>query len=58
MLLVWLITSMLVGIYGLTPGKAMVGLRSLSAEDARPVGVLLAMLRTFLLGVATRADVK
>lgn len=52
-LLVWLITSMLVGLYGLTPGKAMVGLRSLSAEDAGPVGVLRAMLRTFLLGVAT-----
>ena len=52
-LLVWLITSMLVGLYGLTPGKAMVGLRVLSAEDARPVGVPRALLRTFLLGVAT-----
>lgn len=52
-LLVWLVTSMLVGLYGLTPGKAMVGLRALSAEDARPVGVLRAMLRTLILGVAT-----
>ncbi|MFL6130143.1 MAG: RDD family protein [Mycobacteriales bacterium] len=52
-LLVWLVTSMLVGLYGLTPGKAMVGLRALSAEDARPVGVLRAMLRSFILGVAT-----
>jgi uncharacterized RDD family membrane protein YckC len=51
-LLVWLITSMLVGLYGLTPGKAMLGLRVLSVEDARPVGVPTAMLRTFLLGVA------
>ncbi|HET6938885.1 MAG TPA: RDD family protein, partial [Nocardioides sp.] len=52
-LLVGLITSMLVGLYGLTPGKAMLGLRVLSAEDARPIGVPKAMLRTFLLGVAT-----
>jgi uncharacterized RDD family membrane protein YckC len=50
--LVGLITSMLVGTYGLTPGKAMLGLRVLSAEDARPIGVPMAMLRTLLLGVA------
>ncbi len=52
-LLVWLVTSLLVGLYGLTPGKAMVGLRALSAEEARPVGVLRATLRTLILGVAT-----
>src|SRR4051794_37724496 len=52
-LLVGLITSLLVGLYGLTPGKAMVGLRVLSAEDARPIGVPRAVLRTFLLGAAT-----
>jgi hypothetical protein len=50
---VGLITSLLVGLYGLTPGKAMLGLRVLSAEDARPIGVPKALLRTFLLGVAT-----
>jgi uncharacterized RDD family membrane protein YckC len=50
--LVWLITSMLVGLYGLTPGKAMLGLRVLSADNARPIGVLKAMLRTFMLGLA------
>jgi uncharacterized RDD family membrane protein YckC len=52
-LLVGLISSLLVGLYGLTPGKALVGLRVLSAEDARPIGVLRAVLRTFLLGTAT-----
>jgi uncharacterized RDD family membrane protein YckC len=52
-LLVWLIGSMLVGIFGLTPGKALVGIRVLSFEDARPVGLLRAMLRTLVLGLAT-----
>jgi uncharacterized RDD family membrane protein YckC len=52
-LLVGMITSLLVGLFGITPGKAMVGLRVLSVEDARPIGVLRAMLRTFLLGAAT-----
>jgi uncharacterized RDD family membrane protein YckC len=52
-LLVGLITSLLTGLYGLTPGKAVVGLRVLSAEDARPIGVVRAVLRTFLLGAAT-----
>jgi uncharacterized RDD family membrane protein YckC len=52
-LLVGLIGSMLVGIFGLTPGKAMVGLRVLSAESARPIGLPRAMLRTLILGLAT-----
>ena len=52
-LTVGLITSLLVGMYGVTPGKAVVGLRVLSAEDARAIGVPRAMLRTFLLGAAT-----
>jgi uncharacterized RDD family membrane protein YckC len=52
-LLVGLISSLLVGLYGLSPGKALVGLRVLSAEDARPIGVLRAVLRTVVLGVAT-----
>lgn len=52
-LLVGLITSLLVGLYGLTPGKALLGLRVLSAEDARPIGVVRGVLRTLLLGVAT-----
>ena len=52
-LLVGLLCSMLAGIFGLTPGKALVGIRVLSFEDARPIGMLRAMLRTLLLGVAT-----
>ena len=52
-LMVGLILSMLIGIFGLTPGKALVGIRVLSFEDARPIGMLRAMLRTLLLGVAT-----
>jgi uncharacterized RDD family membrane protein YckC len=52
-LLVGLLSSMLVGLFGVTPGKALVGIRVLSFEDARPIGVWRAMLRTLLLGVAT-----
>jgi uncharacterized RDD family membrane protein YckC len=52
-LMVGLISSMLVGLFGLTPGKALVGIRVLSFEDARPIGLLRAVLRTLLLGVAT-----
>jgi uncharacterized RDD family membrane protein YckC len=52
-LLVWLLASMLVGLFGLTPGKALVGIRVLSFEDARPIGVSRAMLRCLILGVAT-----
>ncbi|QIG41626.1 FHA domain-containing protein [Nocardioides anomalus] len=49
----WLVVSLLVGRYGLTPGKALLGLRVLSAEDARPVGVGKALVRNLVLGVAT-----
>jgi uncharacterized RDD family membrane protein YckC len=52
-LVLGLLTALLAGRYGVTPGKAVVGLRLLSAEDARPIGVPRAMLRTFLLGAAT-----
>jgi uncharacterized RDD family membrane protein YckC len=52
-LLVALVMGMLVGLFGLTPGKAMVGLRVLSVEHARPVGLLRGILRVFILGLAT-----
>ena len=55
-LLVWLIGSMLVGIFGLTPGKALVGIRVLSFEDARPIGLLRAMLRTLRARSGDAAD--
>jgi uncharacterized RDD family membrane protein YckC len=51
--LLWLVLSLLVGRYGVTPGKALLGLRVLSAEDARPVGTAKALLRNLVLGVAT-----
>ena len=51
--LVWLLTGLTVGLWGITPGKALVGLRVLSAEHARPIGVQRALLRTFVLGAAT-----
>lgn len=51
--LLGLLTSLLVGRYGVTPGKALLGLRVLSAEEARPVGFGKALLRTLVLGVAT-----
>jgi uncharacterized RDD family membrane protein YckC len=52
-LLVGVLTAFCVGLWGVTPGKAMVGMRVLSADDARPIGFGLALLRTFLLGAAT-----
>src|SRR3954447_18346197 len=51
-LLVGLAGSVLVGVFGLTPGKALLGLRVLSVRTARPVGVPRAALRTLILGVA------
>ena len=55
--LVWLITSMLVGLYGLTPGKAMLGLRVLSADNARPIGVQTSLLPGLVHQEATRLAV-
>ncbi len=52
-LMVGLLTSVMVGLFGVTPGMALVGIRVLSFEDARPIGLLRAILRTLLLGVAT-----
>lgn len=51
-LLVGVLAALTVGLWGVTPGKAVVGLRVLSAEDARPIGLKLALLRTLVLGVA------
>src|SRR3954447_17476374 len=52
-LVVWLLTGLAIGLWGITPGKALVGLRVLSAEDARPIGFGRALLRTLILAVAT-----
>jgi uncharacterized RDD family membrane protein YckC len=52
-LLVCVLTACCVGLWGVTPGKGLVGLRILSAEDARPIGFGPALLRTLVLGAAT-----
>ena len=38
--------ALAIGLWGITPGKALVGLRVLSADDARPISFGRALLRT------------
>lgn len=52
-LLLGLVTAVTVGLWGVSTGKAVVGLRVLDAGTGRPVGVPRALLRTLVLGVAT-----
>lgn len=52
-LVVVLATSAVLGVWGVSAGKAAVGLRVVSPDDGRPIGVPRALLRTTLLGVAT-----
>lgn len=52
-LLVGLATAVLLGLTGLTPGKALVGIRVVREEGGAPIGVLAALLRTTILGLAT-----
>lgn len=42
-----------VGLWGLSPGKAALGLRVLDAETGRPLGIPRALLRWLVLAVAT-----
>ena len=51
--LVWLLSSVGLGLWGVSPGKAVVGIRVVAEEDGGPIGVPRALLRTFILGVAT-----
>jgi len=51
--LVGVFGALLAGGFGVTPGKALLGLRVLSVEDARPIGFPRAALRTAILGMAT-----
>jgi uncharacterized RDD family membrane protein YckC len=51
-LLAWMLSSVALGLWGLTPGKAMLGLR-VHGEDGEPIGVPRALLRTLVLGAAT-----
>lgn len=50
-LLVGLAFSMAVGLTGLTPGKALLGLRVVRHASGTPIGVPAALLRTLVLGV-------
>ncbi len=45
--------AVLLGVAGLSPGKALVGLRVVRARDGRPVGIVVGLLRTLILGIAT-----
>jgi len=51
-LLVALAFAALLGVAGVSPGKALVGLRVVRHDDGRPIGVPAAVLRTLVLGVA------
>lgn len=53
LLVVSLVFSAVVGLTGLSPGKALLGLRVVRLRDGRPVGVGHAVIRTALLGVLT-----
>ncbi len=52
-LVVSLIYAVLLGVAGISPGKALVGLRVVRARDGRPVGIVVGLLRTLILGIAT-----
>jgi uncharacterized RDD family membrane protein YckC len=52
-LLLSLASAVVLGLWGVSAGKAALGLRVLDVDDARPVGVPRALLRTLVLGVAT-----
>ncbi|GAA3816290.1 RDD family protein [Nocardioides panacisoli] len=47
-----LVTAVVLGTTGLTPAKAMLGLRVVREVDGRPIGVGAAMVRVLVLGVA------
>ena len=51
-LLVGLAFAVVLGVAGVSPGKALVGLRVVRHVDGRPIGVPAAVLRTLVLGVA------
>ena len=52
-LVVSLAYAVALGVAGVSPGKALVGLRVVSYDDGRPIGVPQALLRTVILGLAT-----
>jgi uncharacterized RDD family membrane protein YckC len=48
-----LVSAVVLGGWGVSAGKAALGLRVLDDQDGRPIGVPRAVLRTLVLGVAT-----
>ncbi|MGA8258392.1 MAG: RDD family protein, partial [Nocardioides sp.] len=48
-----LVFAVVLGLTGVSPGKALVGLRVVRASDGRPIGVPHAVLRTAVLGMFT-----
>jgi hypothetical protein len=50
--LLGLVTAVVLGTTGLTPAKAMLGLRVVGETDGRPIGVGPALLRVLVLGLA------
>ncbi len=52
-LLVSVVYAVALGLAGISPGKALVGLRVVSFADGRPIGVPRAILRTAVLGFFT-----
>jgi uncharacterized RDD family membrane protein YckC len=52
-LLVWVVFAVALGSSGVTPGKALLGLRAVHHGTGTPIGVGRALLRGLVLGVAT-----
>jgi uncharacterized RDD family membrane protein YckC len=52
-LVVGLCFSVLLGLVGTSPGKALVGLRVVEASSGAPIGIGRALLRSLILGTAT-----
>lgn len=53
LLLVSLVVAVLVGVRGVSPGRAVLGLRVVDKETGAPIGVGRALARQLLLGLAT-----
>lgn len=52
MVLLWLVSAIVLGITGSSPGKAVSGLRVVHHGDGTPIGVGPSLLRSLVLGVA------
>jgi uncharacterized RDD family membrane protein YckC len=50
--LIWVVFAVVLGTMGSSPGKAALGLRLVSAEEGRPIGVGPALLRIVIVGAA------